>query len=309
MRTPSKTRASRLWVVVAVVAAPAVAAGQRTPDEEQASRLFRAGLEAFRADKYETAAQTFEAANDRIPSGAALFNAGRAWRQSGDVPRCLDAWERGLATRELTSEQETYVRRTMLELQGEAARLTIAGRGRVTVSHVRDRALPAVTWVAPGAHTIRVVRNDAPVFETTVRVSGGAERQVTVPGPALLPAEVTRVEDGPSSGRKSHLSTIGWSLTALAGGAAIAGGITGALAVDARDDFLDSGRLDVAARDRASNLQTASNVTWTVGACALVGGLGLLLGPLIFEGDADDRPSVPAEPRVLLNHHGLEVRF
>ena len=312
-------------VVVANLVAATSAWAQGATDEREAGRLFRAGVAAFRAGDFEAAARTFEAAHDQVPSGAALYNAGRAWRQADDLPRCLDAWERALASKELTSDQVGYVERTMIELRARAAKLVIDGQGQLTVAHVQNRRLPATVWLPPGKHTMVVIRKDESRYETSVRIDGGAEERLQVPGPvaenapAAPPVAAGALAVPPPSDVSSVAPVIGWTLIGAAVAAAAVGTTTGILALDARDEFIDSGRLDIDARRRADDLQTGANIAWAVGGGALLGGLAFLLGPVLFGDNAapssTDRPPAfdahtePTKAIVRFDARGVRVEF
>ncbi|MEM9195716.1 MAG: hypothetical protein AAGF12_41500 [Myxococcota bacterium] len=266
-------------VACGLLAAPALA---QTADNDEAARLFRAGRAAFEAGDFEAAARAFEAADELVPSGAALYNAGRAWREVGQDARALDAFQRAL-TDSLPARELRVAEEAVAALRGSAGMVHVRGEGELSVDYVRQRTLPARAWLPPGEHELRIERPVGEPFIETIRVDAGGDSIIHVPA-----AEPEVIDDRdsdeiiaapPPATPLGFRPIFGWTLLGVGAAAGIVGAVTGVLALVRRDEFLDSKRLDQEARDGASTLRLVTNILWIGGGTALAAGLLLLLWP------------------------------
>ncbi len=95
-------------------------ASAQTPEDEARALAIEA-KSAFDAGEFREAAKLLEQAYTINPSSALLYNLGRAYQQTGDKARAVDAYQRYLES-ETDPADEGAVRRTVQQLQAEMAR-------------------------------------------------------------------------------------------------------------------------------------------------------------------------------------------
>jgi tetratricopeptide (TPR) repeat protein len=263
-----------------------VASAAVADDREAAQTAFARGQESFERKEFRNAALSFERAAELVESGAAHFNAGRSWEAAGDRPRAVVAYDRALANPKLLPQQREEAGRRAGRLRRELGVLRVRGRGRVSVAHLHNVAVPLDVYVEPGSHIIIV---HDPVG--TRRVAASVERRGVVdvrtdaptqPRPRQQAAPVVP-PDKSSRAAGGTTQPYGWAAYGLGAVAAGASVYLGVNALDARDQFEASGRRDVDAHDRAASLRTWSNVA--AGSAAALAILGTYL--VFIASDAD----------------------
>lgn len=266
-----------LLVPVLAVALSATPAGAQSSEEARASALFEKGAAAYAKGELVAAAHAFEQADATLPNAAAAYNAGIAWQEGGERARAATAFERALTRGELDATRARDAESRLGELRKLLARLRVeAPRGRVTLGHLRDAAVPVTVFVEPGSVLVELNEPGGRVRERRLSVSAGADESVTFTDEATPPARAPSGEpaaDVAPSG--SGQRTWGW--VAIGTGVAASGAAVylGARALAARDEFDDSGHTDADARDRAESLRLFTNVAW--GAAIVAGGTGVVL--------------------------------
>lgn len=283
MARRSVTRLVRCLALCAVTFALAPPA-RADEDKATARELFRAAEVAFGRGEYRAAALAFEAANEKVPSGGAMYNAGVAWGRAGEPARAADALSRALASRELTDARLADAQRQLAALEKRLGVLhVVAPAGTAfTVAHLRNARAPRTAFLAPGEHPVHVVRPDG---RTEIRVIRLAPAQRS-----KLDLNEEPLEEGPpgvapaghvAPAARTAASKPPWGFVLLGAGAVSAG--TGVYlltrGLSARDEFEDSNRTDRGAHDRAIRYRTWSTVTLLAGVAFAGTGTVLLLSP------------------------------
>ncbi|MEM1418250.1 MAG: hypothetical protein AAGH15_25365 [Myxococcota bacterium] len=287
----------RLWCVLGPwLAALVPASGVAQDVQEEASRLFRAASAAHAQGDYAAAARTFEAAHDLVPSGATLFNAGVSWDEAGDGHRAADAFVRALRTGELTEAQRDRAIEGIERTAGDTAVVEVLGAGRARVAGRAERATPSTFVLAPGSYELELWDAGGTLSRHTLRVAAGDRAVVEVPAAvAASPGEPTLTDEGPAepriappvaaaapvidgeASRTSSSWSAGWTLMSFGLATVGVAAVTGAAAVRAERDYLDSFRVDVDARDQARRWQRFTNAAVGVAAAAALTGFVLVL--------------------------------
>ncbi len=261
-------------LLVALWAAPA-GADERV---EEASGWFRQGEAAFRRGDSRVAAESFEQAHRLIPHGATVYNAGLAWAAAGERARAAQAFDEALERGGLSDNQAKDARKRLRELRPTLGRVRIAAPAgsSVNVAHLRGENAPVSVFLVPGTYQIEVTLEDGQSLSETRDVSLGDQEVVIRP-----PQEDSERVAAPSSRR-----TYGWVAVGGAVALSSAGVYLGIEALDARDQFNESGHTDADAHDRAASLRLWTNVAWAAAGASAVTGIVLLMGSESDEGES-----------------------
>jgi hypothetical protein len=203
------------------------------------------------------------------------------------------------AQREL-AELEATIPSLRVRVDGTAADLT------VTIDGARA-ALGEAVALDPGAHVVTVRRAGEVMEERKVTLAAGdgvVEAVFVAGAPVPRPLD----PEGDDEGGVDGTVAAGAAILALGGASAIAGIVTGVLALDAASevkdqcDETDCSRADDDLHDESLRLAHASTALFAIaGAAAITGTILLIVGL-----DDDD---APATPEVGLGYAGLRVRF
>lgn len=250
-----------------------------------AAELFEAASAASARGDHVAAAHAFEQAYRIAPRGAVAFNAAVSWEAAHQPARAADAYARALGHEDLASDARQAAQARLIELRAVLGLVAIlAPEGTtVDVDQVQGGTSPVSLHMRPGAHTI-VVRDAGGVRLTrTISVVAGEvlnldlrSQAAPAPPPAAAPTpprESTVVHSAP-------LRTVGF--VALGTAVVFAGAATylGISALEARDEFVESGERSQAAHDRAASLRTWTNVAWAgAGVTAMTAGVLIFLVP------------------------------
>lgn len=184
-------------VLVALCAWPAI-----TPaDEGHARQLFRRAETSYRLGDYEDAVRDYEAAYAAMPAPELLFNIAQAHRMQYSIDKKSWRLHKALALyKSYLRESQRAPNRQMVEKiidelkqvvadverrsreQDEPAQLVLRGTtgAQVWLDGQRLGVLPLRRAIDPGAHVVRVEKKGYVPWETTARVSAGAQVEVPV---------------------------------------------------------------------------------------------------------------------------------
>lgn len=247
---------------------------------EEASGWFRQGEAAFRRGDARAAADAFEQAHRLVPHGATVYNAGLAWAAAGEKARAAQAFGEAIERGGLSDSQARDARKRLRELRSTLGMLRISGPAgaSVDVAHVQGATAPVAVFLEPGTHRIEVSLADGQRLSRMHEVALGDDEVVI-----RSPTEVSAISVEPSSSRR----TFGW--VALGGAAVLSGAgvYLGLEALEARDQFNDSGQTDADAHDRAASMRLWTNVAWAAAGASAITGIVLLSGAESDEGDGD----------------------
>lgn len=271
MARSSVTQLARCLALGALIVAAAPPA-HADEDKATARELFRAAEAAFSRGEYRAAALAFEAADEKSPSGGAMYNAGVAWDKAGEPARAADALARALASGELTDARLADARRQLAALEKRLGLLSVVAPAGTTftVAHTKDGRAPGKVHLAPGEHPVRIVRPSGQRETRVIRVTPAQQSKLDLndePIEEATGAPLTR-DVAPKTPSASSAPPWGWILVGAGAASAGAGVYLLTRGVSARDDFDHSNRTDQDAHDRAITYRTWSTV-------ALLGGIAL----------------------------------
>jgi hypothetical protein len=225
----------RTATIAATLCLATVASGSARADEstDQAARLFRAGTESYSHHDYREAARQFESAYHIAPRGAAIYDAGLAWEQAGELPRAADDFASAIGNGDTSSQQRSDATARLKALEARLARLVVTGPAdaHVTVDDGSASPLPLGAHLAPGTHALFVKYAGGQTESRDIDARAGAEVVVRLTAPAA--AESTDQSPSPSPPREaappsadngaSTRRTLAWLSLSGAGLAAVLG--------------------------------------------------------------------------------------
>ncbi len=269
--------ASLVAVLVAIAFPPQALASDA---KREAQALFQAGAKAYARGEFAAAARAFEAAHDKAPAGPVVLNAARAWDAAKYRARAADDYAAAMRIGGLSAKERKEATDRLDVLTKTLGLLEISGGSAIvaSVAHAERIAVPARVYLQPGEHSVTIHHGNGHRSHITVALVAGESTPLDPPATAPpstptrpTPPSQASFEDPPNPAPGSA-STWGW--VSLGVGVAAAGATTylGLSALDARDDYVASGRLDVDAHDRARNLRTATNIA--LGTAIVTSGIG-----------------------------------
>jgi tetratricopeptide (TPR) repeat protein len=272
--------------------------------QQSARELFTQGQAAYETGDYETAARNWERAYELDPRPLLQYNLAQAYERLGRLDRAAEAYRiyventpgdepRAQTARARIASLEQRVGQTGIRLTGgpEGAAILIDGADRGRLPR------PDPLRVEPGSHRI-VVRSDGHEdFVSVVAVSAGQTAEV--------PVEMRPTASGQAGG--GGLSMVGLAVAAGGAAVAIAGGVTGGLALAAAGDAPGA---EGPQADEARTLALVTDVLLPVGAAAAITGVVLLFVLGDEGGDSGGTASVVpvVVPVVGPDHAGVAAR-
>jgi len=223
----------RTATIAATLCLAMAGSGSARADEptDQAARLFKAGTDSYARHDYREAARQFESAYRVAPRGAAIYDAGLAWEQAGEMPRAADDFATAIGNGDTSSQQRSDAASRLKALEARLARLVVTGPAdaHVTVDDGSATTLPLGVHLAPGTHALFVTyaggRTESrdidarPGAEVVVRLTApaGAGSGQESAGPSLRETPAPASDDGGASMRR----TFAWISLAGAGVASV----------------------------------------------------------------------------------------
>jgi tetratricopeptide (TPR) repeat protein len=255
-----------------------------------AAELFEEASAASARGDHIAAATAFEQAYRSAPRGATAFNAAVSWEAAHRPARAADAYARALEHDDLAPDARQTAQARLIALGaalGHVVILAPAG-ARIDIEQVRGASPPVALYVRPGVHTVVMTNARGVRLTRTISLAAGEifnldlrSAEAPAPPPVSEPAR-------PRAPAATHPPGPPWrTMGFVALGAAVALAATatylGVSALDARDEFVDSGKTSRPAHDRAASLRTWTNVTW-----AGAGVMATTAGILIFAAPSSD---------------------
>jgi tetratricopeptide (TPR) repeat protein len=251
-----------------------------------AAELFEAASAASARGDHVAAATAFEQAYRVAPRGATAFNAAVSWEAARQPERAADAYARALQHDDLAPDARQSAQARLIALGAVLGHVVILAPAdtRVDIERVRGAKSPVSLYLRPGVHMVvlrdaRGVRLTRTISLTAGEVFNLDLRPSVAPAPPPNPRPAHSRE--PTEARPPNpWRTAGF--VALGAAVALAGTATylGISALDARDEFVDSGETSRSAHDRAASLRTWTNVAWAgAGIMATTAGILIFVVP------------------------------
>jgi hypothetical protein len=237
---------------------------------EQAARLFRAGSESYARHDFREAARQFESAYRSAPRGAAIYDAGLAWEQAGEIARAADDFASAIGNADTSSQQRSDATARLKALEARLARLVVTGPAdaRVTVDDGSESSLPLGVHLAPGTHALFAKYAGGRTESRDIEAGAGGEVVVrlTAPGDAASDQEPpTRppretASPAPDDGGASTRRTLAWVSAGGAGVASVVAVVFYVQGHNALQQLVNGGDIDAGLRDQALTDRTVSQV-------------------------------------------------
>lgn len=249
MKTTSRRAKGSRLLAAATLAVVCAAASPALADDEGVAR-FERGVQLYEAENYEGALLEFNAAYKLTSNYKILFNIGVCANTLKDYPAALDAFTKYLAeggsSLPEARRRDVEERLAKLSLMVTRVRVTTNAPPGTTLT-VDDQSFvtPLPEWIPikVGRRQFSISANGKTATKSVDVASGGGPLTVNltlsetppqheVPPPPSHHADTT--PPPPVARTEPSFPWPWWALTAVLGGAA---GVTGYLAVDARNDF------------------------------------------------------------------------
>jgi hypothetical protein len=209
------------------------------------------GVELYREGNYRAAIIEFERAYSIAPNYKVLFNIGQAYLELQDYAAALTAFERFSSEggADLTDQQKSDVAAEIRKLAGRIARVELTVNVPAATISVDDVTVGRSPLAKPltlstGRHKIVVTREGHAPETRMVDLAGGDIRQLevvlkeTAAPKAAEPVPITPVAPQPEQG----MGTPFWVSLGLTGVFAVGSGVTGYLALNAKNDNDDQAK-------------------------------------------------------------------
>ena len=298
------------WIVAVVVALATIGARAQQRDPAAAELLFREARKALARGKTEEACAKFAESQRLDPGAGTLINLAACREKLGQLATAWENWQAALRTLPPEDDRRPAVQKRAQALESRLPRLEIkpapgappdlrVKRGEVELG---PAAFGLPLPVDPGEHTVEVSSpaHDSRRYTVTLRE---AEKKLLLvepgparvePKPALTPAPApvppprpAPVEAPPPAQPSNATRTIGFVVAGAGAVSLLVGGVTGALALDKKNE-LDEECVDAAAgrecspagldaADTGETYATISTITVAAGVVAVGVGAWLIL--------------------------------
>ena len=219
---------------------PTAAQAQRAPSRREmtvAARLFRAGVEHAREERWEEARDAFARSYETAAVPVTLYNLAGAQAQLGMLLEAAESYRRFLPDAEegrarahrdhaqsALAELETRIPHVRIEVRGERPSDTLELDG-ATVLPLELIALN------PGSHRFQVMREGRPLADRTVEFTEGQTRTIRldvippVAGDPTEPADIDLALDTAAPGEREPLWKNTWLWVGVAAVVLVGGGV------------------------------------------------------------------------------------
>ncbi len=304
----SRTPAPVLAIFLSTVLVPMAALGSN--DEQAAAESFEQGKSLFKAEQFLGAAQAFREAYRLRPNWKLLYNVGQSEAAAKHYGFAIEAFEQYLAEGgdDISRDRQDQILEELDRFRGKVGELRVEGPdgSQVQVDGIARGHIPLpgiLRLVAGIEHELVVTGEDGVLHRQLVRVSGRGHLVVKV-GQDELPngsadsqssaALADEEEEGSGlSGAPSDevaqnsagIAPLGWALFSAGAVAAIAGAVTGGVALskgkdleEACPDYQCTGtNEDRSIHQSAERLAVATNVLLPVGGVLALTGIILVV--------------------------------
>lgn len=303
-----ESKLAALALVFGLTLAPRAATAQSTSaptaDEapKRADAIFRAAKDALDAEDYLGAAVLFRRAADLRLTGNTRFNEAQCWVLAEAPAEAAEAFERALVAPGLDDVLREPAEMKLDELRGSLTRLEVTATdgAELRIERRLYRSFPAVIYLVPGRHLLRIVEASGRPWKEEVTATAGSRRSLDLVPP---PVETSGDEQTPAGAAPLSWLASGGTLLGLGVAGGIAAGVLGSQFRRAQADFEASGFEDADARRTALDLRLATNVAAFTAAGIGAVGAGLLVVGLTAS--SSDEVAVGVGPGAMT----LRVRF
>lgn len=245
---------------------------------------FKAGVEAYEAERYTEAIEHFRQAQTARPHPVVLFNLALAEARGGKLRDAIRHLDEVMADPQTSQEVRAKAERERARADGRLARIEVDASGKVEllVDGVLVAGSPPVAALDPGSYDVRVRLDGRTVIERRVDLSEAERLRLTVERQreiVVAPGDSVAAPSSPSSaGLSPTWFYVGASVTAVLGGVATWSALDTKRAFD--DYERDLPRLDQAAVNaRVSDGHARERRTnWLLSGTAVAGAATAALG-------------------------------
>ncbi len=284
-----------LVVSVALSLGLLIATVARADDMAEAMAAFEEGKVLFNEHKYAEAAGAFRRAHEIKPNWKLLFNIGQSEAAAKHYGFALDAFEAYLVDGgdDIPLDRQDQVQKEIDRLSRLSGELEVeAPDGAVVHVDGQKRGklpLPCPIRIAAGMHQIQVKQGETVLAEQHLRITGRGKSLVRVPQPSketevVATTQEEPVEEPEAAKDNSKLATWGWILGGTGAALAIAGAVTGGVAVSKHGDLENncpdktcSTQPDYDLRDHVDTLKVTTDVLLPLGGALIVAGIVMIV--------------------------------
>jgi hypothetical protein len=295
-------------------------------NDKEAKASFKNGTKAFEAKQYIEAANYFRVAYELKPAWKIWFNIGQAEAAGKRYGLALEAFESYLGDGgdEIDQARQEFVQSEIVRLRGMVGSLEVKAPAKslVTIDEIDRGVAPLPGRVRIAARTVHklIVRlGDDVLLDRSISVGTGEIVAVEVAAPGQSVAtdepqadetdqgEEPDVSATPLESKPNKLRTAGWVVLGTGAAVAIAGGVTGGMALAKAGELDDKCNGQVCSEDyldihdSADTLALVTNILLPVGAAMAIAGLVMVIVGHDDEGadeDSEDEKEITLVPGI-----------
>ncbi len=269
----------------------AVVAGEVVRDDGEKSKktakeYFERGERLFATGEYAGAAELFVLAYEESPHPIVLANIALSYDRAGRLPQAVTAYREYLANQQ---DFEMQGRLDELEKQVGELRITCLERDScsIKVDGIARGDTPLVLVVYPGPHKVEATAEGRSNVTRKTRVGALERTDVAID----MEAEA---QTGSAFGKGQKNAPYGlgigfWTSAGVTGAAGMMVIVFGALTAKKKNEFEDSGSMDMDLREQGAGYKTVTNVMIGVTAAAALTAVAFAVYDLTKKKDKKDK--------------------
>jgi hypothetical protein len=288
----------------------------------EAKALFNEAVRKFKDQQYEAAVALFRRANEVNPTWKLLYNIGQCEATLRHYALALDAFEKYLegGGAEITAERRAEIDNELKRLRALVGFLEVKGEpGDTVLIDGRDAGeLPAASTIrlSVGKADVAVRRAGRTVLQQGIEINGGETTSIAAPAddkpspaPAAAPAAGEPRPAASPAKAEEQPRVWTWVAVGVGGAAAVAGAVTGGLALAKRSDIDKQCSGNVCPSSARSEEDEAFTLAVATDALIGVAVLGIGTGVLLYfyEQEWLGESQVSAAPAAYRDGMGLSV--
>lgn len=259
--------------------------------KKAARQYFKRGTRLFDTGEYAQAAELFVLAYKEAPHPIVLANVGLSYDKAGRLPQAVTAYRQYLR-----DQDDDVMRKRLQELEKQVGELQITCADgdvcSIKVDGTKRGDTPLNLVVYPGPHQVEATSEGRLPALEKANVKPGEQVAVAL---ALAPIPETTSDAQPSGQKTGKNAPYGlgipfWVSVGVTGVAGVMAITFGALTINTKQEFEDTGSTDEALKDKGENQKVATNVMIGITAAAALTAAGFAIYDLVYKKGKEKPP-------------------